>query len=423
MLASGETERQRDRKGEANYTCLMKTSTSTRKADRCGFLGICGVKSLVAEGRKNEGSGTGVCSDGQKGRHRIPIEEKMKWVRGHLVITVNGIIGSPTDWKFASREFALKRHNVLLHCSGSNASWDTFHGVDTMGRRLADEVERISKDRKGLTKISFIAHSLGGLVARYAIAVLYKPGEPGSDHPNPTIAGLEPVNFITVATPHLGSRGNENLPLLMGLSVLEKLAILIAHWIVGVTGRHLYMTDGNPKKGEKPLLVQMVTDKPLPFSSSLAAFKNRTAYANVSSDHAVGWRTASIRRKSELPVINLEPVDVKYPHIVRDECEDPDPTKAPASDPVEEEIVAGLNKHRWRRVDVSFKGSKPLWASTHTLIQVKDEKTQKVGKDVIDHIIDKHFADEDSADSLQKLGPSGGEDVGDSVQAIEVVQD
>ncbi|KAG6541674.1 hypothetical protein Mapa_016939 [Marchantia paleacea] len=420
MHASGERE--------ANYRCVMKTSTSTRKAEWCGCLGGCGVKSVHTEGRKDDGSGIGICNDGQKGRHRTSTEEEMNGDSGrnkqvHLVIFVNGIIGSPTDWKFAANMFALKSLNVLLLCSESNSSWATFHGVDTMGKRLADEVERISKDRKGLKKISFIAHSLGGLVARYAIALLYKKGEPGSDHPNPTIAGLEPVNFITVATPHVGSRGNENLPMLLGLSVLEKLAILIAHLIVGVTGRHLYLTDGNPKKGEKPLLVQMVTDKPLPFSSSLAAFKNRTAYANVSGDHAVGWRTASIRRKSEMPVIDHKPVDKRYPHIVRDECEEPDPKKAPAADPVEEEILAGLNKHRWRRVDVSFKGSKSFWASTHTLIQVKNEKTQKAGKDVIDHIIDMHFVEEDSGDPQQNLGSSEGEDTGDPVQPIEVVRD
>lgn len=87
-----------------------------------------------------------------------------------------------------------------------------------------------------MQKISFIAHSLGGLVARYAIGKLYEPldssdplvakenyndedntsvkiekiGEPS----NGRIAGLEPMNFVTVATPHLGSRGHRqvNIP-------------------------------------------------------------------------------------------------------------------------------------------------------------------------------------------------------------------
>lgn len=80
-----------------------------------------------------------------------------------------------------------------------------------------------------LQKISFVGHSLGGLVARYAVAVLYqhnrKPqhgeenGEDDGDEshsslaekPRGDIAGLEPVNFITFATPHLGSRGHKQV--------------------------------------------------------------------------------------------------------------------------------------------------------------------------------------------------------------------
>lgn len=76
-----------------------------------------------------------------------------------------------------------------------------------------------------LQKISFVGHSLGGLIARYAISLLYeKPVPKFSSEENGEceyhtggsksvkekfkgkIAGLEPMNFITFATPHLGSR-------------------------------------------------------------------------------------------------------------------------------------------------------------------------------------------------------------------------
>lgn len=58
-------------------------------------------------------------------------------------------------------------------------------------------------------------------MARYAIGILYKhSGGVTLDHESSdapvkdclsTIAGLEPINFITVATPHLGSRGNRQV--------------------------------------------------------------------------------------------------------------------------------------------------------------------------------------------------------------------
>lgn len=72
--------------------------------------------------------------------------------------------------------------------------------------------------------ISFVAHSVGGLVARYAIGRLYRP--PKSENvedsitnrcevdSRATIGGLKAMNFITVATPHLGSRGNKQVPYL-----------------------------------------------------------------------------------------------------------------------------------------------------------------------------------------------------------------
>jgi triacylglycerol esterase/lipase EstA (alpha/beta hydrolase family) len=92
------------------------------------------------------------------------------------------------------------------------------------------QVISVIKRHPGVQKISFIGHSLGGLVARYAIAKLYgrdikrdfSPGN-GECRTNGSgdlcveekfhgkIAGLEPVNFITSATPHLGSRGHKQV--------------------------------------------------------------------------------------------------------------------------------------------------------------------------------------------------------------------
>ena len=79
------------------------------------------------------------------------------------------------------------------------------------------------KRKPNMRKISFVAHSVGGLVARYAIGRLYRPPRSESEEElstggapeesKATIAGLEPMNFITVATPHLGSRGNKQVSL------------------------------------------------------------------------------------------------------------------------------------------------------------------------------------------------------------------
>lgn len=99
------------------------------------------------------------------------------------------------------------------------------------------QVLHVIKQKPSLHKISFVAHSLGGLVARYAIGMLFKPSgmENAKDvscleESKGTIGGLEPVNFITVATPHLGSRGNKQVCFLLLIVVFnhaEHLMVLI----------------------------------------------------------------------------------------------------------------------------------------------------------------------------------------------------
>lgn len=86
----------------------------------------------------------------------------------------------------------------------------------------------VVKKTESLKKISFLAHSLGGLFARYAIAVLYTPNVSSnysetissssstklkslSSSTRGLIAGLEAIYFITLATPHLGVRGNKQV--------------------------------------------------------------------------------------------------------------------------------------------------------------------------------------------------------------------
>ncbi|KAG2306942.1 hypothetical protein Bca52824_026690 [Brassica carinata] len=84
--------------------------------------------------------------------------------------------GSLVDWKYSAEQFVKKfPEKVFVHRSESNSSTFTFDGVDMMGERLANEVFSVVKNRGGgLKKISFVAHLLGGLVARYAVGKLYE---------------------------------------------------------------------------------------------------------------------------------------------------------------------------------------------------------------------------------------------------------
>ncbi|ONK69643.1 uncharacterized protein A4U43_C05F25220 [Asparagus officinalis] len=307
---------------------------------------------------------------------------------------VNGLVGSAEDWRFAAEQFVKRLPDkVIVHRSECNSLRLTFDGVDLMGQRLAEEVISVVNRRSGVQKISFVAHSLGGLIARYAIGSLYESVQRDSSvnghHVNKDenlegkIAGLEPMNFITFATPHLGSRGHKQLPILCGLPFLERRASETAHLIVGRTGKHLFLTDAD--EGQPPLLLRMVDDcDDIKFRS----------YANANFDHMVGWRTSSIRRQHELPKCHLLVTDEKYPHIVYvDKMRKDDVQKEETSDvenikyDLEEEMIRGLTQVPWERVDVSFQNSKQRYIA-HNTIQVKSYWLNSDGVDVVTHMID-----------------------------------
>ncbi|KAI8567806.1 hypothetical protein RHMOL_Rhmol02G0150300 [Rhododendron molle] len=385
----------------------------------------------------------------------------------HLLVLVHGIMASPSDWIYVEAE--LKRRlgrNFLIYASSCNTFTKTFAGIDGAGKRLADEVMQVVKRTDSLKRISFLAHSLGGLFARYAISELYSPAALSTDEcdevPGSTnsksktaspsgrglVAGLEPVNFITLATPHLGVRGKKQgciavvlmtfgsgflsclvrivvavscggtlcskkrgrlLPLLLGFLILEKLAPSIASIFVGRTGSQLFLTDGKPNK--PPLLLRMASDcDDGKFISALGAFRCRILYANVSYDHMVGWRTSSIRRETELfkpprqslngykHVVDVEyypPVSSDGPHFP------PEAAKAKAAaqnapntentveyhEIMEEEMIRGLQQLGWKKVDVSFHSA--IWPFfAHNNIHVKNEWFHNAGAGVVAHVAD-----------------------------------
>ncbi|GLT39859.1 hypothetical protein SLA2020_140260 [Shorea laevis] len=324
----------------------------------------------------------------------------------HLVVMVHGILGSSADWKFGAERFVKELPDkVFVHCSEKNMFKLTLDGVDVMGERLADEVLEVIQRKSNLRKISFVAHSVGGLVARYAIGRLYRAPtrETTKDSSTNTckgdlkgtIGGLEAMNFITVATPHLGSRGNKQVPFLFGVPAFEKAANCVIHLIFRRTGRHLFLNDDD--EGKPPLLKRMLEDYgDLYFMSALRTFTRRVLYSNVCYDHIVGWRTSCIRLDNELPKWEENFIG-KYPHIVYEEhCKACDADQAESisaeddgSDKLEGELVRGLSRVSWEKIDVSFHRSRQKFAA-HSIIQVKDQVVHIEGADIIQHMID-HF--------------------------------
>ncbi|KAL2691746.1 hypothetical protein Neosp_002136 [[Neocosmospora] mangrovei] len=151
-----------------------------------------------------------------------------------------------------------------------------------------------------ITSISFISHSLGGLVQTYAIAYIQK-------HSPQFFDLIKPINFIALATPFLGL-SNEN-PLYVKFA--------LDFGLVGRTGKDLGLTwraptlarsgwgaivgnlgetahkkvYGESQPESKPLLRILPTG---PAHTALKKFRNRTVYSNVVNDGIVPLRTSCL---------------------------------------------------------------------------------------------------------------------------------
>lgn len=150
------------------------------------------------------------------------------------------------------------------------------------------------------TKISFIGHSLGGLIQTYAIAYIHK-------HSPEFFSRIKPTNFVCMASPLLGL-SNEN-PMYVKFALdfglvgrtgqdlgLTWRAPLLARtgWSAMISGLGVGHKDDKPHEDDpraKPLLRILPTG---PAHQVLKMFRNRTVYANVVNDGIVPLRTSCL---------------------------------------------------------------------------------------------------------------------------------
>ena len=109
-----------------------------------------------------------LCATGRSGRQNA--------------LTPARLWGNPEHLKYVSttlrQRFPEDKLEILV--AKRNAGSFTYDGIDTGGERVASEVEQkleeLAKDGHDIKKISVTGYSLGGLIARFAIGLLYSRG-------------------------------------------------------------------------------------------------------------------------------------------------------------------------------------------------------------------------------------------------------
>lgn len=183
----------------------------------------------------------------------------------------------------------------LLVCE-RNSGRNTYDGIETGGERVAkeieDTIEHFARNGVTITKISIVGYSLGGLISRYAIGLLYSKGY---------FQKIKPVNFTTFATPHLGVR----TPLLGWHNHIWN---VLGARTLSVSGRQLFMID--KFRGTSRPLLSVLADKDSVFYKGLAMFQNKILYANIVNDKSCCWYTSAISRTD--PFADLSEVSVNF---------------------------------------------------------------------------------------------------------------
>lgn len=201
----------------------------------------------------------------------------------------------------------------------SHGGYLTHDGIDVNGKRISDEIiqetERLESSGSKVTKFSIIGYSLGGLISRYAIGVL---------HHQKYFEGIEPVNFVTFCTPHIGAVNR-------GTKWHSRSLNAVSSYFLAHTGSQMFLNDmmlvKTERSGEKteelPLLVWMAEPSSR-FFIALSNFKYKALYANTINDRRTCWFTSAISTtdpfnsmvNQELSAYDLEYVKGYEPTVI-----------------------------------------------------------------------------------------------------------
>ncbi|KAI1502885.1 putative serine esterase-domain-containing protein [Biscogniauxia marginata] len=202
----------------------------------------------------------------------------------HLCVLVHGLWGNPNHMKSIAKALraTYSEDELYILAAKRNSGSFTYDGIERGGERVCleieEELDNIKSKGGKITKLSIVGYSLGGLVARYAVGLLYAKG---------ILDQVEPVNFTTFASPHLGVRTplrgwHNHVWNVLGARTLS------------MSGRQLFTIDDFRETG-RPLLAILADPKSI-FMSGLKKFKRRTLYANAVNDRSAVYYTTAIAK-------------------------------------------------------------------------------------------------------------------------------
>ncbi|KAI0078681.1 DUF676-domain-containing protein [Panus rudis PR-1116 ss-1] len=273
----------------------------------------------------------------------------------HLLVLIHGMWGNPSHLAEMKRiyEETLCRQDsargpegerVHILVAETNTESSTYDGIDWGGERVTDEiiteVKRLEAEGETVTKFSVTGYSLGGLIARYVVGIL---------HQRKFFDKVKPVNFSTVATPHIG--------IIRYPSFRSRLFATLGTRLLSRTGEQFYAQDKWSARG-RPLL-EVMADSERIFYQALQLFPHVTFYANAINDVTVPYMTAAAEDDDPFEDhawngIKIE-IDEKYAPIIKSYTPGAYPAvKPPKPSVTSKEFWKGLKPRLPPRFDLKF---------------------------------------------------------------------
>jgi len=184
------------------------------------------------------------------------------------------------------------------------------------------------------------------------------------------------MNFITIASPHMGSRRPSR-------GLLNPIIEFITRNMFYRTGKQLMLED---KDDSIPLLVKM-SHKDKCWYQALDLFSQKMLYSNIQHDIQVRYCTSAIVHKNPY-LVNMERIEVdkKFSHIALKPPMEVTLTENDffRNDEKKEFLLEMLNNLQtlsWKRCDILLSG-----IFSHENIVMKRPWFNKDGNDVVEHI-------------------------------------
>ncbi|KAG2157765.1 putative serine esterase-domain-containing protein [Suillus bovinus] len=231
----------------------------------------------------------------------------------HLLVLIHGMWGNPSHLAHMNKIIREVKGEVEdgdieleVLVAETNKDESTYDGIDWGGERVAEEIRQktadLEKEGRKVTRFSVTGYSLGGLVARYVIGVL---------HQSKFFETVQPVNFNTLATPHIGI---PRFP-----STFSSISAFLGPKLLSRSGEQFFCVDKWSPRGRP--LVEVLADPDRIFYQALILFPNIRIYANAINDLTVPYVTSGISAENPFGDYEKNGIKIdfheKYEHVIK----------------------------------------------------------------------------------------------------------